>query len=398
MMTEQEIQAGLQAGLQVLWRSEPLLGSIYDEEEIAAAVTAMREAMDFTRGFGFSASPIPEFEQAFAKYVGAADAVAVNSCGPGLDMVMRYLNLQPGDEVIVPACNYSAAALAVIGAGGQVVLGECDPLYFQLDPADVEKKISPRTRAIFPVHFNGLSAPLAEYQACAERHPHPVHGPAKIVADAARACGGSYRGEKIGCGKHAWATIFSFHTMKNMTTLGEGGMISTDDLALSAYCRSVRMYGSAAGAWGTSNVLTKVQAAVGLVQLSKLDRFIAMRRSVAALRTQLLQGLPGLQLPCEPADCQHSYYLYTCLVDESLAGPGRDAIMQRMEEEFKVRCVIANRPIYMGHPLIARHTAGQRTMQSEALAERIICVPIHPAMSESDNRYICAALHRCLQA
>ena len=110
----------------------------------------------------FSAPPIPDFEQAFADYCGCRYAVAVNSAGPGLDMAMRSLKLQPGDEVIVPSVNYQAAPLAVVGAGGQVVWGEIDPRTFQLDPDDVAAKITPRTRAIFPVHMNGLSAPMDE--------------------------------------------------------------------------------------------------------------------------------------------------------------------------------------------------------------------------------------------
>ena len=117
----------------------------------------MRESMDPTVGFGFSAPPIPDFEQAFANYCGTKYATAVNSCGPAIDIVMRYLKLQPGDEVIVPSCNYVASALSVYGHGGQVIWGDVRPDTLQLDPEDVKRKMSPRTRAIFPVHMNGLS-------------------------------------------------------------------------------------------------------------------------------------------------------------------------------------------------------------------------------------------------
>ena len=280
------------------WRGEPLLGSTYDHRETDAAVQAIQDASNIHEGFGFSAPPIPEFEQAFAQYVGTKHAVAINSAGPGLDMAMRWLNLQPGDEVIVPACNYVAAPLAVFGAGGQVVWGEVDDRTFQLDPNDVEAKITPRTRAIFPVHMNGLTAPMDDFLELAERHPHPVHGPLQVVGDAARSCGGGYRGTKIG--KKGVMTVFSFHTMKNMTTLGEGGMVTTDDDDAESFCRSVRMYGSGREAWGTSNVMTKVQAAVGLVQLEKLDGFIADRLRVAHERHALLAEVPELTLPYEP--------------------------------------------------------------------------------------------------
>ncbi len=396
MLTQREIRDALKFPKpDPYWRAEPLLGSCYGEEEVAAAVAAIREAMDVHQGFGFSAPPIPDFEQAFAKYCGCAYAVAVNSAGPGLDMVMRYLKLKPGDEVIVPSVNYQAAPPAVLGAGGQVVWGEIDPRPFQLDPADVEAKITPRTRAIFPVHMNGLSAPMDELIAAGMRHPNPEHGPIPVIGDAARACGGGYKGTRIG--KKGLATIFSFHTMKNMTTLGEGGMVTTDDEEVQRYCRSVRMYGSEVEAWGTSNVMTKVQAAVGLVQLSKLAGFIASRRRLAHARTAMLEGVPEITPPYEPPDCEHSYYLYTCLVPEAWAGPKRDRLMQMMQEEYGIGCVIANRPVYLSRRILAEHTKGQRTPLSEKIAERLFCVSLHPSMSDDLNRYIAAALIRCVE-
>lgn len=394
MMTQADIQQALQQRPALPWRAEPLLGSVYGQEEIDAAVAAIREAMDVSKGFGFSASPIPEFEQAFAAYTDTAEAVAVNSAGPGIDIVMRALKLQPGDEVIVPSINYQAAPLAVLGAGGKVVWGEADPVTYMLDPADVERKITNRTRAIFPVHIHGLSAPMDDYLALAEKHPHPVYGPPKVVGDAARACGGSYRGTKIG--KKGWATIYSFHTMKNMTTLGEGGMIATDDSALAAYARSVRMYGSSVEAWGTSNVMTKVQAAVGLVQLSKLDRFIAARRRVAHERNRLLQGLPGIALPHEPADCEHSYYLYTVTLKDEWAGEKRNQLITMMAADFGVGCVVANPPAYLSRRILAENF-GKTTPLSEAYAAKMISISLHPSMSQTDNEYIAAALISCVQ-
>ncbi len=394
MMTQADIQQALQKRPALPWRAEPLLGSIYGQEEIDAAVAAIREAMDVSKGFGFSASPIPEFERAFADYTGTADAVTVNSAGPGIDIVMRALKLQPGDEVIVPSINYQAAPLAVLGAGGKVVWGEADPVTYMLDPADVERKITNRTRAIFPVHIHGLCAPMDDYLAIAAKHPHPVYGPPKVIGDAARACGGSYRGTKIG--KKGWATIYSFHTMKNMTTLGEGGMIATDDPDLAAYARSARMYGSGVEVWGTSNVMTKVQAAVGLVQLSKLDSFIAGRRRVAQERNRLLQGLPGVTLPHEPADCEHSYYLYTLTLKDDWAGEKRNQLIKMMDQDYGVGCVVANPPSYLSRRILAENF-GKTTPLSEAYAAKMISISLHPSMTSDDNRYIAAAFITCTQ-
>lgn len=390
---EQRQQIFARGRPKTLWQGEPLLGSIYGEEEVEAAVAAIRESMDVSKGF--TGPQIGEFEQAFAAYVGTKHAVAVNSAGPGLDMAMRYLKLEPGDEVIVPAVNFVAAPMAVIGAGGQVVWGEVDPRTFQLDPNDVEQRITPRTRAIFPVHMNGLAAPLDDLFEIAQRHPHSQHGPLAVIGDAARACGGEYKGEKLG--KKGLMTIFSFHMMKNMVTLGEGGMVTTDDDAAAAFCRSTRFYGFDLEGWGSSFVMNKVQAAVGLVQLKKLDSFIKARRRLAFRRHELLDGVPEIIVPYEPPDCKHSFYLYTCLTCDDWAGDKRDLLIKMMDEEYNVRLLIANRPVYQYRTFLREHTAGQSLPRSENIGERLFCVPIHPAMSDADNEYISASLIECVE-
>ena len=377
-----------------LWEGEPRLGSIYGEEEVEAAAEAIRDSFDVSKGF--SGEPtIGNFEKAFAAYAGTKHAIAVNSAGPGLDMMMRYLALEPGDEVIVPAINFMASPLAVVGAGGQVVWGEVNPETLQLDPNDVENRITPRTRAIFPVHMNGLSAPMDDFLELAKRHPHERHGPLAVIGDAARACGGEYKGTKIG--KKGLATVFSFHTMKNMVTLGEGGLVTTDDDDVAAFCKSTRFYGGETEIWGSSHVMTKVQAAVGMVQLRRLDDFIAARRRIAHRRSEFLEGVPEITLPHEPPDCLHTYYLYTCLVCEEWAGEKRDALMKMMAEEFGFHCLIANRPVYQDRTFMRDHTAGQSLPLSESLGQRLFCVPCHPAMSDDDNEYISAAVIECVE-
>ena len=146
----------------VLWWGEPNLGGWYTDEEVEAAANAIRESSDWTTGFGPNAREIEEFENAFAEYCGTKQAIAVNSGGTGIDMAIRSLDLEPGDEVICPAINYKSAHLAILGQGGKVVFCDVRPDTMNLDPEDVEKRITPRTRAIFPVHMNGLPAPVDE--------------------------------------------------------------------------------------------------------------------------------------------------------------------------------------------------------------------------------------------
>jgi len=371
------------------WAGEPGLGGWYTDEEVAAAVAAIRSSMHWTDGFGFIVEEIAAFERAFADYVGTAHAVSVATASVGLDLAMRCLDLEPGDEVICPAVNFRAAPLAVLGQGGCLVFAEIDPRTFQLDPADVERRITPRTRAIFPVHMNGLSAPMDDLLALAERHPHPQHGPLKVIGDAARACGGGYRGTKIG--KKGWMTVFSFHTMKLMTTLGEGGMITTDDPEAAERLRRIRQWGGGEE-WGTSLKLTKVQAAVGLVQLRRLDQMLALRAQRARERTALLDGAPKLTLPFEPPDCDHTFYLYTLLVPKAWAGERRDQVVKTLTDDFGVGCCIANPPVYLDSPYIRRMTDGQVLPLSEQLGARLLCPSLHPLMTEAQNEYVAAAI------
>jgi len=381
------------------WPAEPMLGGHYGDEEVEAAVRTIRSSLDPAVGFGFICEEITAFEQAFADYCGTRFALTINGAGSGLDMAMMCLDLEPGDEVICPSINFRAAPMAVIGQGGKLVLCEIDPKTLNLDPNDVEKRLTPRTRAIFPVHMNGLSAPMDDLLELAQRHPHPQHGPLKVIGDAARACGGGYRGTKIG--KRGWMNVFSFHTQKLMTTLGEGGAITSDDESILPRLQAIRQFGNAIHyadpnlpglGWGTNYKMTKVQAAVGLVQLGRLDGMIAARRRLAQARSELLAGCPGLTLPYEPPDCEHTYYLYTLLVPREWAERKRDRLMALLREEYGVDTVVANPPAHQVVPFIRMHTAGQELPVSDEIGARLFCPPLHPCMSEEDNEFIAAAI------
>jgi dTDP-4-amino-4,6-dideoxygalactose transaminase len=370
------------------WEGEPRLGGWYTEREINAVVKSIRDSMDWRKGFGFITKEITGFEKSYARYVGAKYAVSVATASIGLDMAMRCLELRPGDEVICPAINFKASHMAILGSGGKIVLCEVNPRTFNADPADVERRITRRTRAILPVHMNGLSAPMAELIAVARRHSRPGR-PIRVIGDAARAGGGGYRGGKIG--KLGWMTVFSFHTMKLMTTLGEGGMITTDDPKVAKRLEDMRQWGGKHG-WGSSYKMTHVQAAVGAVQLKRLDSMIARRVRLARLRSRMLEGIPELTLPFEPKDCEHTYYLYTLLVPGSWAGRKRDMLIDILRRKYGVGCMIGNPPVYWDSGLIAKSTKGQRLPLAESLGKRLFCPSIHPLMTDRQNEYIAAAV------
>jgi dTDP-4-amino-4,6-dideoxygalactose transaminase len=372
-----------------MWWGEPNLGAWYTDEEIDAAVASIRESSHWTTGFGPNPKTITEFEEAFAEYCGARYAVAVNSCGTALDMAMMCLGLEPGDEVICPAINYKAAHMAIMGQGGKVSFCDVVDKTLNTDPVDVERRITPRTRAIFPVHMNGLPAPMAELLEIAERHPHPKHGPLKIVSDAARSCGASYRGRRIG--SIGWITAFSFQTQKLMTTLGEGGMLTTDDPAVADRLRAIRQFGGEEG-WGSNYKMTKVQAAVGLVQLRRLDRMNLTRRVAALRRTNLLHGSPDLMLPAGTLDAEHLYYVYGILVSPDWAGGKRDRIISVMRDRFRIACSVTNPPTYRRWSYIANGCKIPSLPISESVGQRLLCPPLHPLLTDAQELYISASL------
>ncbi len=403
-MGQEEQKAQARGGLTREWQAEPMLGGWYTEEEIDAVVKAIRSSMDPAVGFGFFCDEIVEFEQKFAEYIGTRYALSVTSAGTGLDVAVKALDLEPGDEVIVPAMNFRAAPYAVLGAGAKLVLCDSDET-LNANPADVEARITPRTRAILVTHMNGLSAPMDEYIKIAARHPHPKHGPPKVIGDAARALGGGYKGAKIG--KKGWMTVFSLHTMKMMTTIGEGGIITTDDPELMLRLRALRQWGIAVSedleiargkkgtgdmGWGSNYKLTKIQAAVGLVQLRRLDQMIAPRVDLAKKRTAMLRGVPELTLPCTPPDCEPVYYLYNVLVPKEWAGAKRDQLMTLLRKEYGVDTVVANPPVYQTDAYVRRMTVGQSCPKAEELGARLFCPPMHPLMSDADNEYICNSI------
>jgi len=388
----------------VAWPGEPLLGSYYGDEEIDAVVKTIRASMDPTVGFGFICEEIEQFERAFASYCGTRFCVSINGAGGGLDMAVMSLHLEPGDEVIAPSINFRASLMSILGQGGKLILGEIDPKTLNLDPNDVERKTTHNTRAIMPTHMNGLSADMDTLLELAERHPHPKHGPLKVIGDAARSCGGGYKGARIG--KQGWMNVFSFHTQKLMTTLGEGGAITTDDESIMPHLQGIRQFGNPTHyadpnlkgvGWGSNYKMTKVQAAVGMVQLGRLAGLIERRRLLAQERSRMLEGCPRLTLPYEPPGYEHVYYLYSILVAREWAGEKRDRLMALLANEYGVDSVVANPPCHRTVPYIERRTAGQELPVSDEIGARLFCPPMHPCMSQEDNEFIAAAIWEAVE-
>jgi len=372
----------------------PGLGGWYTEEEVEAVVKALRESMDWRVGFQ-SFQHVREFELAFAHYIGVDHAIALNSCGTGLDIAMMCLDLKPGDEVISPAITFKATHQAVMGQGAKLVLCEIDPRTFNIDPMDVEKRMTRRTRAILAVHNNGLSAFMDDLQQIAERHAHRKRGPARIIGDAARAMGATYKGAKVG--KKGWMNVFSFQTTKNMTTLGEGGMITTDDPDVAERARAYRSFGAGADLWGTNYRMTKLQGVAGLVQLRRLDEMNARRRDRAQRLTDRLEYVAEITPPWVPPQCEHVYYGYTVMVPREWAGERRDEVCRILDEQYGVGTVIMNDVTATQHPLIEKHVVGQKTPVSDLTGKRLFCISLHPLMTDEDIDHIGQSVSKAVE-
>jgi len=242
-----------------------------------------------------------------------------------------------------------------------------------------------------PVHNNGLSADMDALSEIAERHPHPKYGPVPVIGDAARACGAGYKGTKVG--KKGAMNVFSFQTSKNMTTLGEGGMVTTDDDNYAAYCRSARSFGWGLKGWGTNYRMTKLQAVAGSIQLKRLDEMNAARHKRAAELTKMLEGIPGLALPTEPPGYYHVWYGYTILMDESWTGEPRDKVVDSLIKQYGVGTWVMNMALPDYDTILRKQGHKPEDVPvSTNVGRRLFCPALHPLMSDDDLRYIVAAI------
>lgn len=355
--------------------AEAALGGWLTEAEVEAATEAIRSSMDWRRGFA-SQAEVEAFEREFAAYTGTRHAVAVNAAGTALDLVLRTLELRPDDEVIAPSINFHGTHLAILGTGARLVFCESDPRTLNADPNDLAERVTPRTRAVVITHMNGIPADVERILAAAGR---------PVIFDAARALGAMHRGRAIG--GEGWATVFSLQSKKQITALGEGGVVTTNDDDLARHLRRMRTFGEGSE-WGSNFRLTKPQAAVARVQLRRLEEMIAVRRRAESLRTELLRDIDGAVIPAAADGDRSAVYVHALLLPPDWARAERDRLIARLATEHGIGCVVANPPTYQSSRFI-RECVAQRTPRSEEIASRLVCPSFHPLMTDEEHREIC---------
>jgi len=356
--------------------AQPLLG----EEEERAVLAVLRSGQ-------LAQGPlVRRFEEAFARYIGVREAVAVSSGTAALHVALLAHGVGPGDEVVTSPFTFVATANAVLATGARPIFADVSEDDFNLDPARAGESISERTRALLPVHLYGQSADMEALPELARRHG------LALIEDACQAPGASFGRRKVG----SFGTgCFSFYATKNMTT-GEGGMITTDDPELAARARLLRDHGQrrryVSEALGYNLRMTEVAAALGLAQLQKLDAFNERRRSNARYLTE---RLPGVATPREIPGRHHVYHQYTIRVS-----PGRDALLRCLRGRDIEAAVfyplpVHKQPLYRG---LGLSTSSGRLPVAERLSREVLSLPVHPGLSREELDAVASAVREGLAA
>lgn len=336
---------------------------------------------------------VAEFERKFAEYVGAPHAVAVSSCTAALHLAMWVAGIRRGDEVICPSLSFIATANAIVHCGATPVFADIDEATYNIDPQAIEAAITPRTKAILVVHQIGLPAQLEAIIEIAKRHG------LLVIEDAACAIGAEYLGRRVGQ-PHSLMACFSFHPRKILTT-GEGGMITTADGALAERMRRVRQHamGLSDLARHSSNKvmiesydevgfnyrMTDLQAAVGLVQLRRLDGMLARRRELAACYSTRLAHLPWMVLPHEPAGYAHNYQSYMVRLAE-----GAPITREQLMQELLDRGVSSRRGIMAIHREAPYSDARWEASLpvTNRVTETSLVLPLFHEMTDAEQDYV----------
>ena len=370
------------------------LGGLYEQDDIDAVLAVVRAVAE--RGGDFF--PLPEendFQIAFARHEGARRASVVNSCGSALDLCMMALGIGPGDEVITTPLTFVATATCVVGRGAEVVFADVDQSTLCLDPDEVRKRITSRTSAIIPVHFAGLAADIDAFDSISSETGIPV------IYDAAHAVSTKYKGAPIGArGK---ASCYSFQGNKNLTTLGEGGAVTTDDESFAETVRQKKTFGYIYGPkLRISNIgfnyrMTKPQCAVGLTQIAKVDRVVADRLRVFQYMNSLLEGIEEI---IQPTGIQtgHACHLYVARLNTQKIAFSREALLSILRNKFKVGCGI-HYPAVWDWEALARlgHSKQNARCPIAAMAcTQVFSLPLFPKTTESDCDYISWAMKEAI--
>lgn len=369
-----------------------------DDEDIKAVIEVLRSDW-LTTG-----PKVAEFEEALARYVGTKSAVAVSSGTAALHAAMYALGIGPGHEVIVPTLTFAASANCVVYRGGTPVFADVAADTLLIDPQEVERKITPRTKAIIAVDYAGQPCDYDALREIADRHH------VSLVADACHSLGATYRGRSVG--SLADLSVFSFHPVKHITT-GEGGMITTDQEEYANRLRIFRNHGitsdhrqrEAQGSWfyemvdlGYNYRITDFQCALGMSQLQKLPRWLERRREIARQYDETFAGIKGIKPLAVEGDVRHAYHLYVIRVNKDETGLDRKGFFQALRSRG-IGVNVHYIPVHL-HPFYQKRFGTGRGLcpVAESAYEQILSLPMYPAMTDADREIVTDTLRSLIRA
>jgi dTDP-4-amino-4,6-dideoxygalactose transaminase len=369
-------------------REVPFSKPEYDDAEARAVASVLAS------GWVSQGPKVAEFERRFAERVGAPEAVATTSCTTALHLALVIAGVGTGDEVIVPSYTFVATANAVLYANAVPTFAEIEADSWNLDPADVRRRVTPRTKAVIVVHQFGLPARMA-YDDLAARGIH-------VIEDAACVVGGRYDGQLVGS-RH-FDACWSFHPRKTIST-GEGGMLTTHDPATAERARSLRSFAASISdrarhdargvvfeeyrELGYNYRMTDLQAAIGIEQLAKLDALLAARARIAQRYDDAFQSVPGIQLPARPSHGTHTYQTYGVRFAGLRAADRDDMIRTLVERGISCRRGIS--PLHL-EPLYVERFGRPSLPVTEDVAASSILLPMFASLTDDDQARVIEAV------
>jgi len=376
----------------------PIATAVFGKEE-------EEEIIDTLRSGWITLGPkTKKFEEDLAKYTGAKYAIALNSCSAALHLAMLAIGIKAGDEVITTPFTFAATANAILHCGGKPVFADINPQTFNIDPKEIEKKITKKTKAILPVDYGGQPVDLDAVHQIAKKNK------LFVVEDAAHAIGAKYKGKNIGI--LADITCFSFHPVKNMTT-GDGGAVTTSNQEFAEKIMMLRVNGmdkeswkrnTSTGSWdyaisalGFKYHMNDLAASLGIHQLRKLDRFRQIREEIAGTYDRELAGTPYITIPFKERDIQHAHNIYPILIETKGLKITRNEIIDKLKQ-FNIGSIVYFRPLHL-QPYF-QETLGCKAgdfPNAEYVFERLICLPIYPGMTATDAKFVAKTINTIIQ-
>ncbi|HRU94264.1 MAG TPA: DegT/DnrJ/EryC1/StrS family aminotransferase [Anaerolineae bacterium] len=381
-------------------------GSIYDLDEAQAVISAMRQD-SLTMG-----PQVKAFQQEFAAMCGVKHAFAMSNCTTAMHLATQLFDIREGDEVIVTPNTFIATSLVILKEKAIPVYADIDPRTFNIDPKDIARKVTSKTRAIYVVHYGGLMCDMDPIMEIARKHN------LYVLEDCAHAPGAEYKGRKAG--SVGDVGCFSFHSLKNMTTLGEGGMITTNRDEWAAKIESLRCMNlthwdpkqtkwtfgdivmekktpmdywipshfdvdDVQGHWGNNYRMNEIQAAVGRAQLKKLDMLNRKRQEIGRRITAGIKGIKGVTPMYEPKEgYNHVYHLYTLCIEEEKLGASRDDFMRVLYRDFGVQGIQHYQPTYHFTGVKKLGITGKCPNAEAFFYKRETNLPMHPRLTEEN--------------